>query len=483
MKHSGARTGLERLRGRTVAIWGPGIEGICVARAALERGATVSFVDDRAHGREAIDVDGVGVPVLAPSVLGSQRFDCLVRSPGISIYREELASATGSGCGVTSATEMWLEDFSGSRIVGVTGTKGKTTTAWLTALLLEACGMRVGLGGNMGTPVTALYDEEPSDAYVVEISSFQGADVTISPTVGVLTLLAPDHLDWHGTYDNYVRDKLNLFTHGPHPSLAVNSTSPDAAHRTAEFATRQLYGSTGRVKLEGGRLVVDGAVLADADSLALRGEHNLVNLCGALTACLLVADEVPNGSAVAETVVKMPALPSRLQTVAVCSGVEFVNDALASNPAGAVAALRTFAGRNVCLITGGNDRGVDLAPLVEAITTARPQLSLVTLPGMGARLSRELAASGVQLPCESATTMQEAVGRAAELVGGEGVVLFSPAAPTPEVEGTYLQRGAAFDDAVAKLRRRVDPTATGAVSHPDRAHRRRRATDAGDPKP
>ncbi|MGH9030195.1 MAG: Mur ligase family protein, partial [Acidimicrobiales bacterium] len=216
-----AATGLERLRDCRVAVWGAGVEGRAVAREAISRGSSVVFVDDR-PGLGSVHVDGADLPVRSPSALADERCDYLVRSPGVSLYRDELADVAKSGCTVTSATAMWLEDFEGSRVVGVTGTKGKTTTAWITKLLLEACGLRVALGGNMGTPLTALYSE-PSDVYVVEISSFQAADITVSPPVGVLTLVAPDHLDWHHGYGNYVRDKLNLFDHSRGIDVAVNS--------------------------------------------------------------------------------------------------------------------------------------------------------------------------------------------------------------------------------------------------------------------
>jgi UDP-N-acetylmuramoylalanine--D-glutamate ligase len=449
-----APLGLERLSERRVAVWGSGVEGLEVANAALERGADVVFVDDRATGTDFVAVNGVDVKVRHPAALAEEHFDCVVRSPGVSVYRGELRKALEAGCTVTSATAMWLEDFADRRVIAVTGTKGKTTTAWLTALVLEACGLSVRLGGNMGTPLTALYREDPTDVYVVEVSSFQAADVQASPAAGVLTLLAPDHLDWHGTYDRYVRDKLNLFAHRPDIALAVSSVSEDALSNTTSFARRALYGSRGRITVGAGDLLLDSEPLGiDLGALPLRGEHNMVNLCGALTACVLEVGHLPSSEALARALSKMPTLPSRLQTVGTYSGIEFVNDALASNPAGAVAALRTFAGRPVCLIVGGHDRGVDLEPLLEEIRHMTPPPVIVDLPGLGARLVSELSAVDANVVCASASTVHDAVSRASELAGVGGVVLFSPAAPTPNVEGSYVQRGAAFDEAVAALGR------------------------------
>lgn len=438
------------------------MEGLEVAKAALRRDAHVVLVDDRVEAEGSLSVCGVDLPLCSPAVLAEQEFDCIARSPGVSVYRPEFQKALAAGCAVTSATAMWLEDFAGRHVIGVTGTKGKTTTAWLTMKALEACGLRVRLGGNMGTPLTALYADEgegaggagvASDVYVVEVSSFQAADVTVSPSVGVLTLLAPDHLDWHGSYDRYVHDKLNLFDHRSALPLAVSAASADARQRTAHYPQRQLYGSDGRVILVGGSVVVDGRELLDLDrcEFPLRGDHNRTNLCGALTACMIETGDLPSARALERAIEQMPVLPSRLETVAVLGRVEFVNDALASNPAGAVAALRTFAGRRVCLIVGGYDRGVDLTPLLREIETARPIPVVVNLPDLGERLRAELAMAGSSVRCVAEPSVHEAVLRAKELLGEEGVVLFSPAAPTPVVEGTYVQRGAAFNAAVREL--------------------------------
>ena len=176
-----------------------------------------------------------------------------------------------------------------------------------------------------------------------------------------------------------------------------------------------------------------------------------MNLCGALTACMLEEGELPSPEPLERSLGKMPVLPSRLQSVGTCGGIEFVNDALASNPAGTIAALRTFEGRPICLIVGGQDRGVDLDPLVRVLNDLSPPPRVVSLPSLGARLSGELIASGSPISCVSAPGVHEAVQLARALIGEEGVVLFSPAAPTPRVEGTYVERGKAFNEAVAEI--------------------------------
>ena len=398
---------------------------------------------------------GAGGP-RSPAVLADGGFDVVVRSPGVSRYRPELVAAAKNGAVVTTLTALWLEDFGDGAVLAVTGSKGKTTTAMLAAAALRAAGRRVAVAGNMGRPLAELYSESADvDTWVVEVSSFQAAEVTVSPPFGVLTLLAPDHLDWHGSYERYVADKLNLFAHRPSAVLAVNATDPAAWAASERFTGRTGYGAAGDVvavrTAAGGGLeaAVDGQSYLDAGTLertafGLRGEHNLVNLCGALTATNALAGAVPDAISLVRALDDTPALPSRLRTVAVAGDLELVDDALASNPAGAVAALRAFAGRRLCLIAGGADRGVPFGPLVDELLAARPEPAVVVLGPAGQRLASELAARAAAIACRPAGSVEEAVGLAVSLLGGCGTVLFSPAAPTPPGAGSYVDRSASF---------------------------------------
>lgn len=447
--------GIEALRNRRVGVWGTGREGREIARLALDRGASVQIVrDPPAVGDDPaeIDISGTVLKVALPSSLEETPPDILVRSPGVSRYRPELVALRRLRIPVTTATALWFEDFSGSRVVGVTGSKGKTMTASLAGLAVASTGVKVSLGGNIGTPVTDFYEAEVADAYVIEVSSFQAAEVAASPQVGVLTLLAPDHLDWHGTYERYVSDKLNLFAHRSSIDVAVNARSEAAVRATETFASRHLYGSEGRVTVRDDQVCVDGEPVVSLEGSALRGRHNLDNLCGAVVATELLVGAVPEFGRLGESMASMPVLPSRLETVAVVDGVEFVNDALASNPSGSVAALEAFEGRRVVLIAGGFDRGTDFSVLVRALDT-RDEISVVHVGEAGARLVAELAASTTAVPCTPASDMADAVRRAIGAVEGtDAVVLFSPGSPTPPEEGTYVERSEVFRSTVDEYR-------------------------------
>ncbi len=440
----------EALAGR-LAIWGTGQEGLGLAVLALARGVEPLLVDDRpAEAAARARALGHDLPVVAPGAAAWTAVDVVVRSPGVSRYRPELGAARAAGARVTTAMALWLEDVAGERVVAVTGTKGKSTTAALTAAVLAADGWDVELLGNIGVPVTTAYDRPPAGVWVVEVSSFQAADVTRTPGVVVLTGLAPDHLDWHGGVEAYYRDKLRLVTAGPPGELAVNAASDEAVRRTAGHARRTLYGPTGRVRAApDGTVELDGAPLIDGARLGLPGRHNLDNLCGAVAGALLVAGRPPTPGAVARAVDGFAGLPSRCMPLGERDGRTFVDDALASNPSATAASVAAFAGRPLTVVLGGADRGVDPEPLVAALTAHRPPPTALVLPPdperlAGALTDRLVAAGGV---VRAVADLGEAVAVAASCTPPGGVVLFSPGAPTPEGGGGYRARSRAFAEA------------------------------------
>ena len=300
-----------------------------MARLLIERGSPPVLIDDHVE-TAAAQVEAAlstALPVLPPDRVEWGGLDVVVRSPGVSRYRDELAAAESAGVSVTTATAVWLEDYHAAPVLAITGTKGKSTTAALAASILEHLGLSVALVGNIGEPVTDLYGRDPVDAYVAEVSSYQAADVTVSPGVCVLTSLAPDHLDWHGGVETYYRDKLRLITAGPPGLLAVNAGSPEAVRRTADHPHRTLFGASGRVRVESsGMITVDGEAVLASDRLRVPGEHNVANLCGAIAGVLLLQGEPPSAEAVAAAVDGYVGLPSRCRTVGERDGLTFVDD-------------------------------------------------------------------------------------------------------------------------------------------------------------
>jgi len=433
---------LDEVLGLRVAVWGMGAEGSAFVELARRRGVEPVLVDDDPDGPAARH----GVPVLLPGDAPWSEVDVVVRAPGVSRYRPELAAAEAAGARVTTAMAVWLEDHADAPVVAVTGTKGKSTTAALAAAVLRNDGLEVALIGNIGVPVLDTYGRPPADAYVVEVSSYQAVDVEASPRVVVLTSLAPDHLDWHGGVEAYYRDKLRLVGAG---ALAVSAGSPEAVRRTAWHPDRTLYGPEGRVRIGAdGWVAADGERVVDTGRLRVPGRHNAWNLCGAIAGALLLTGRPPTIAAAAAAVDGFAGLPSRCHPVGERAGRTYVDDALASNPFAAAASVETFADRPLTVIVGGADRGVDPEPLVEALRSHRPPVEVIVLAPGADRLAAALTRGGVPTgSVRSVDDLAAAVEVATGITPRGGVVLFSPGAPTPEGGGGYRARSRRFAEA------------------------------------
>jgi UDP-N-acetylmuramoyl-L-alanine---L-glutamate ligase len=444
---------LEDLCAQRVAVWGMGQEGTDLVGLLRGRGVEPLLADDDpATASSRLAAVGHG-SVVAPGDVDWTNVDVVVRAPGVSRYRPELAAAEAAGTTVTTAMAVWLADFADAPVLAVTGTKGKSTTAALAAAVLSAMGRRVELVGNIGVPVTETYGRPRADAYVVEISSYQATDVTTTPPVCVLTSLAPDHLDWHGGVEHYYRDKLRLLEAGPDGptgTVAVNAGSEEAVRRTSAHPHRLLYGPTGRVVVDGdGAVSADGAVLVEEGTLRVPGRHNLWNVCGAISGVLLLEGRVPPAAAVAGAVADFVGLPSRCQVVGQRHGRTLVDDALASNPFATLASIDVFSGRDLTLIAGGADRGVDMGGLAAALAGRHPVPTVVVLGPGGHRLVEALAgvADGAAVRVLSAASLEDGVAEAIAATMAGGVILFSPAQPTPTEEGDFRSRSRRFLEA------------------------------------
>jgi UDP-N-acetylmuramoylalanine--D-glutamate ligase len=437
---------LDEVLALRVAVWGMGVEGCATVALARSRGVEPVLIDDHPERLADLEVlQGSGPPVLLPGAVPWSEVDVVVRAPGVSRYRPELALAESAGVVVTTAMALWLDDYADATVLAVTGTKGKSTTAALAAAVLRGDGRTVDLIGNIGVPVLDTYGLPRADAYVVEVSSYQAVDATCSPGVVVLTSLAPDHLDWHGGVEPYYRDKLRLIEAGPAAALAVSAGNDEAVRRTAGHPDRTLYGPDGRVRVSAeGWVEVDGVVVADAGGLRVPGRHNAWNLCGAVVGALLLTGSSPSPEAVSGAIDGYEGLPSRCQSIGIRGGRTYVDDALASNPFAAAASIETFSGRPLTVIVGGADRGVDPAPLVAALAAHRPPASVIVLGPDSGRFVDACSDTGVAGAVLTADDVEGAVRLAAESTPEGGVVLFSPGAPTPEGSGGYRERSRQF---------------------------------------
>jgi len=363
--------------------------------------------------------------------------------------------------------------------IGVTGTKGKTTTASLTAAILAADPRHpVVLGGNIGVPIVERLPELTVDHRVVyELSELQLPTLSRGTTVAVYTNVTSDHLDRHGSLEAYRQVKRILADRvDPDGALVLNAEDPIVAGYKASSPAPVVTYRRER-PLSGGLGVVDGWIVADGierlgiagggpaatgpggrilpvDELGIPGAHNVSNALAAIGAGLLFG--IP-AEAIREAGAAFTGVEHRLEPVALVDGVRFVNDSQGTQPDAVIAALRAFPAP-VVLIAGGRDKGVDLSELGPVV--AERTVAAVLIGESGPDLEDRFTAAGLG-HTERAGTLAEAVTRADELAraalassgpdAGPATVLLSPAAASFDMFPDYAARGRAFKDAVAEL--------------------------------
>ncbi len=467
-----------------VAVVGLAASGRAAARLALEKGGEVHVSDLRTDA--ATHARGAELRALGAEVdLGEHPLDriaaaaTVVVSPGIRPDAPVLEELGKRGVRWISEPEFAFRFFDGP-LIAVTGTNGKTTTAVLVAHLLEEDGVDVALGGNIGAafgpPASELALREQSPAwYVVEMSSFQLAAIDrFKPDIGVMTNLAPDHLDWYTTVESYYADKANLFRNADDSSRWVlNGGDPAVAALAEGVPGRHFYfsgASSGRsgarrgaghgaghgahrgarqgarrgprrgAYLDGDLLTLDlsGALepLGHVEDIALLGVHNLENALAASVAAGLAGastGSIRRGLATAK------ALPHRTEKVAEAKGVRWINDSKATNVAAARSAINSLGGALLVLL-GGKDKGEDFSMLVGALSKADARV--LAFGQAGPRIFQALDG---HLPVELLPGGFDGVMEvAAERAVPGTTVLLSPACSSYDMFTSYEERGARF---------------------------------------
>jgi UDP-N-acetylmuramoyl-L-alanine---L-glutamate ligase len=428
-------TGFADLAGRRVGIFGFGLEGR--AAAARLRGTCELVIVD--------DVEGLGEDVLATSHGGLDALrtcEVVLKSPGIPRRRDDVLDLEERGVIVTSALNLWLHDSDLERVVAVTGTKGKSTTTSLITFFLRCLDQPAERLGNIGQPPYDPSIDTSSGWLVLEVSSFQVVDLDLAPSVIVVTSLGEDHIDWHGSLEQYRRDKLSLTRAvGPHRTLVADTAT--LHQHEAEIGGELTYVRSDELHL--------------ATTLGLIGEHNNSNVALALAAveALTGVSESELRAAVAAKVNEFRPLEGRLTLVARESingaTLRYVDDGLATSVLPALAALEVFRDEPVALIAGGFDRGVDYAVLADALCARTPFTSLITIGNAGLRISAEVRRRRSNLTQRTASTMREAVQLARASIDTGGVVLLSPAAPSFDLYHNWEERSADFTRIVRSL--------------------------------
>ena len=426
------------LAGRRVAVWGFGREGraaIDALRRRVPALALTLFCSEAEVAGACAFEPSLAVIGKEPDAAALAAFDVVIKSPGISAYKPALLEAQSRGTRFTSGTALWFAEQPQAPVVAVTGTKGKSTTTALLAHLARALGLRTALAGNIGMPLLELLDAR-ADLWAVELSSFQTAEAGPLP-LGVVTSLYEEHLDWHGSRERYVADKLKLADAAR--TLLVNGTQAALLERTAAHPHRLLFGVREGWHVREGFIHRADERVFEIARLPVPGEHNALNACAALAAL----EAMGHGArAAAPALARFHALPHRLQPLGERDGRHWINDSISTTPQATLAALASLAGRHVTVIVGGHDRGLDWSPFVAAVR-GRDGLAIVAQGANGPRIAGALR-EGAGMDVVGAATLDDAVALARSLAPAGGAVLLSPGAPSFDQFHDYAERGRRF---------------------------------------
>jgi len=438
------------LENQRVAILGAGREGQAVWRQIRRR-----FPDKQLCMFAEADIDTEFLqkldPVLdeyhiAPLDYDSlKQFDVLVRSAGISPYRPELKQLRAEGKRFTSASSLWFAENPEAKTICISGTMGKSTTAKLVAHLLTHAGVKACLAGNIGQH---MLDSEETDIdwWVIELSSYQLSDLEAKPDIALLLNLSEEHVDWHGGAERYGSDKMRLAELAKDGRVIANFTDAALVERLIEHKNVVWFNqpSTWQAREDG--VIYNGEAFVPAPA-SLPGAHNMQNLAAALTVLDELGLKVNDLDAALSS---FRGLPHRQQYIGEKAGIRYINDSISTAPVSVAAALQTVGTKDVVLILGGLDRGLDWTEFARQLVE-QPPFAIITIPDNGPMISACLESAGVKPAggLHSAAHLSDAVELAQELAPKNGCILLSPGAPSFPHFKDYADRGRQFEKLAA----------------------------------
>lgn len=313
-------------------------------------------------------------------------FDIVFRSPIVMPYRKEIKAEAERGALVTSEIEMVLK-LTPSKVIGITGTEGKTTTTSIIYEIIKKAGYKCFLGGNIGKPIfTQIKDMRPEDIIVLEMSSFQLTNMDVSPQISVVTNIFPDHLNVHSSYEEYREEKKNIFKHQNEKGIVILNYDNEYTREFAKEANGKVIFFSSKEKLEDGFIYDnnDGIIkycedgvrrhLIKKEEIKLRGIHNYENICTALAA----TSSLVSLETAVQAVKEFNGVEHRLEFVREKNNVKWYNDSIGTSPASTIAGLNAF-DENIILLAGGSDKGLDYKEVGETIAN-KVQTLILTGP-------------------------------------------------------------------------------------------------------
>ena len=417
-----------------VAILGWGVDTIDVVPFLLSRGDNITVFDKKTHLDDKSRYPSLKWQLGREDFGDLTEFDLIIRSPGVYRFRPEIVAAERKGVQISSKIKLFF-DLCPCPIIGVTGTKGKGTTATLIYEILKAAGKDVYLGGNIGLGIFGILEKLDESSWVVlELSSFQLIDLTKSPHVAVVLMVTDEHRDWHPTQKEYLAAKKNIVSYQSTSDFAVvNKDYPNSVAIGKAAKGKVTWVSKNALKNMGD------------DEIYLRGEHNRENVVAAATVAKLIGIKEP---LIRQVIRNFKGLEHRLEKVATIGGVTFYNDSFSTIPETAIAAVKSFSEPEI-LILGGSSKNSDFTKLGEVISGSSNVKAVILVGAEGPKIGKYIKNKKV---LAGGGSMAQIVKIAYNNAASGDVVLLTPACASFDMFKNYKDRGNQFKEAVWQLK-------------------------------
>lgn len=454
----------EYIRFRKVAVIGLGVSNLPLLEYLYEKKAQVTVFDERTMDEIPSEtINKINTYEFSYSFGKNcleklNGFNIIFRSPSCLPTRIELQKEAERGAIVTTEVEMLME-MCPCKIVGVTGSDGKTTTTSLINAILKKAGYKTFLGGNIGTPLfTKLPEMEPNDIVVLELSSFQLMNMHISPDIAIITNITPNHLNIHKDYQEYIDAKKCIFKNQNEKGILILNYDNDITRECAKEANGNVVFFSSKVKLDNG-FIVDGNIIKECndkvrkhilntDEVILRGNHNFQNIATALAATKTLVDT----DIAVQAIKEFKPVEHRIEFVKEIDGVKWYNDSASSSPTRTISGINAFK-ENIILIAGGYDKNLEYEPLAKPVVD---KVSTLILIGQTAEkiydvVKNESEKENKKVNIYMCDTLEQTIEIAKKSAKKGDVVLFSPASASFDMFKNFADRGHKFKDLVNKI--------------------------------
>mgnify|MGYP004472638727 CR=1 FL=1 len=451
-------------RGKKVAIIGIGVSNLPLLEYFYDLNARVTIFDSKESNQISVEamqkIEKYGFEFIGgkDSLSRLKGFDIIFRSPSCMPDRPELVEAVENGAVLTSEIEMVLK-LAPCKVIGVTGTEGKTTTTTLINEIVKKSGRKTYLGGNMGKPIfTKIRNIKPENIIILELSSFQLSDMDISPDISVVTNIYPDHLNVHKSYEEYREAKKNIFKHQSENGIVVLNYDNEFTREFAKEANGKVIFFSSKEKLDDGFIYdkADGTIkycedgvrrhIIKKEDIKLRGIHNYENICAAIAATSSIVDVDTQIKAIEE----FTGVEHRLEFVRELNNVKWYNDSIGTSPASTIAGLNSF-DEDIILLAGGSDKGLDYEEVGKTIARKVRALILTGPTSEKIENATKQALNDKNIEIYYTSNMQESVNIAKDIAKAGDVVLLSPASASFDLYKNFEDRGHQFKDCVNNL--------------------------------